>query len=165
MDMPIARTTQTRFAGRVTRGVGELRVQSSPDRSALMSRVRQKGTTPELIVRSILRRKGRVFLSNGRPLPGSPDVYDQRRKWAIFVHGCFWHRHSRCAACTTPKTNSEFWLDKFERNRSRDRRKVRNLRGLGYKVLTVWECQVTARGKRARLEDRLDRFFNSSSQR
>lgn len=77
----------------------------------------------------------------------------------MFVHGCFWHRHARCTACTTPKRNAEFWGQKFDRNVERDAQKVRQLRRLGFKVLTVWECQTKNEGKLARLEVRLRKFF------
>jgi DNA mismatch endonuclease (patch repair protein) len=124
-----------------------------------MARVRQKGTAPELVVRDIIARGGYRFRTNGRVLPGSPDIFDPAGKLAVFVHGCFWHRHSRCRACTTPKRNAEFWREKFEQNIARDRRKLDQLRRLGYRVLTVWECQVKSPAKLARLERRLQRFF------
>lgn len=124
-----------------------------------MARVRQKGTSPELAVREILSRLGITYSTNVRELPGSPDIVDLRQARAVYVHGCFWHRHSGCAACTTPKRNSEFWEEKFERNVKRDARKVRQLRQIGFRVLTVWECQLKQEDKLARLEKRLERFF------
>jgi DNA mismatch endonuclease, patch repair protein len=135
-------------------------LQTTDERSRLMARVRQKGTAPELIVRDILKRQRQVFSANGRALPGSPDVYSSRKMLAVFVHGCFWHRHSRCKGCTTPQTNSAFWREKFKQNLQRDLRKTRQLRRMGYRVMTVWECQVKSPVKLLRLERRLERFFD-----
>ena len=135
---------------------------TSPERSKLMGKVRQKGSGPELAVRAILRRLRHRFKTNGTHLPGSPDIYASRGRVAVFVHGCFWHRHPGCPASTTPKDNRGFWVEKFRQNVTRDRRKVRQLRRLGYRVLTVWECQVKSPSKLARLKKRLNRFFGIS---
>lgn len=137
---------------------GSVAVDSA--RSALMARVRQKGTTPELTVGQILRRQGHRAKTNVRGLPGSPDFARVSAKRAVFVHGCFWHRHARCKGSTIPKRNADFWAEKFASNIARDRRKARQLRRLGYRVITVWECQLKSAAKLARLERRLDRFFS-----
>lgn len=134
-------------------------VATTPARSQLMGRVRQEGSAPELVVRAMLRRQGYKFKSNAKKLPGSPDIYSPWAKVAIFVHGCFWHRHRDCRACTTPKQNRRFWLEKFYQNVARDQRKARQLRRLGYRILTVWECEVKSPSKLATLERRLQRFF------
>lgn len=134
-------------------------VASSPARSKLMARVRQKGTNPELVVRAIVKTLGHEFGINGKELPGSPDLFDRKRRLAVFVHGCFWHRHARCRACTAPKSNAAFWQQKFDQNVARDQKKARQLRRLGFRVMTVWECQVKSASKLARLERRLERFF------
>jgi len=134
-------------------------VKTSPIRSKLMAKVRRKGSAPELVVRTILRRQGQKFRSNARKLPGSPDICSPWMEVAVFVHGCFWHRHRGCRACTTPKQNRDFWLDKFSQNVARDKRKIRQLRRLGYRVMVVWECEVKSASKLARLERRLHRFF------
>jgi DNA mismatch endonuclease (patch repair protein) len=128
-------------------------------RSRLMGRVRQAGTGPELAVRQILRRQGHRFKTNGRMLPGSPDIYDSVTKRAVFVHGCYWHRHPRCRGATTPGSNRAFWQYKFANNIARDRRNVRALRARHYSVMIVWECQTKSPAKRARLKVRLERFF------
>ena len=132
---------------------------TDPARAALMARVRQKGTTPELAVRQILRSRGLRFTSNARKLPGSPDLVDVGSRRAVFVHGCFWHRHARCVACTTPSRNSAFWQKKFADNQTRDARNVRQLRRMGFRVMTIWECQLKSATKLRRLEQRIDRFF------
>lgn len=112
--------------------------------SARMGLVRQKGTLPELIVRRLLSSLGHRFRVSRRGLPGSPDIVNASRRWVVFVHGCFWHRHG-CKATTTPGQNREFWMAKFERNMQRDRRNIEALEALGYRVIVVWECE-TKRG-------------------
>lgn len=112
--------------------------------SARMALVRQKGTRPELVVRSALNALGHRFRLANRDLPGSPDVANRIRRWAVFVHGCFWHRHG-CRATTTPGRNREFWEAKFARNVARDERAAEQLRALGYTVVVIWECE-TKRG-------------------
>jgi DNA mismatch endonuclease (patch repair protein) len=131
----------------------------SAARSALMASVRQKGTTPELAVRRLARQLRIHVRTNGKHLPGSPDLFLVQPKRAVFVHGCFWHRHINCKATTTPKSHREFWLDKFRANIERDRRKIRRLRSLGFRVMTVWECQVKSPTKIDRVLQRLARFF------
>jgi DNA mismatch endonuclease (patch repair protein) len=115
---------------------------ADPKRSALMSRVRQRGTEAELAVAAALRQLGISYRLNVMSLPGSPDFANKRMKWAIFVHGCFWHRHTGCKRATLPKTNEDFWRDKFLTNRIRDARAIRELRRLGFLVSLVWECQT-----------------------
>ena len=107
-----------------------------------MSRIRSRDTTPERVVRSILHRLGFRFRLHGRKLPGRPDVVLSKHGVVVLVHGCFWHRHSRCRFAYTPKSNLPFWLRKFEENVARDRRTVKALRAHGWRVLTVWECQT-----------------------
>jgi DNA mismatch endonuclease Vsr len=114
-----------------------------PKRSALMARVRQRGTDVELAVGLALRKLGASYRLNVRTLPGSPDFVNRTRNWAIFVHGCFWHRHTGCARATMPKTNETFWRDKFAANRRRDAQALRELRRLGFRVGIVWECQAS----------------------
>jgi DNA mismatch endonuclease (patch repair protein) len=112
-----------------------------PARSALMARVRQRHTEPEREVRRILRALRIPFKLHQKSLPGTPDIVVPGRNWAIFVHGCFWHRHRACVKTTTPKTRVAFWTDKFAKNVARDARKARALRKLGWHVMTVWECE------------------------
>lgn len=138
-------------------------LRTTPERALLMSRVRQRGTEPELAVRAILGGLGHRFRTNGKGLPGSPDIYSTNGRRAIFVHGCFWHRHPGCKAATTPSRNRKFWQAKFAANTARDRRNVRRLRRLGYGVLTVWECQLKSPAKLTRLRARLARFFGAGA--
>lgn len=111
-------------------------------RSWNMSRIKGKDTRPEVLVRSMLHRAGYRFRKNVKTLPGKPDIVLPKYRTVIFVHGCFWHRHKGCKDATTPKTNTEFWQKKFERNVYNDRKHVRELRKLGWHVVTVWECQL-----------------------
>jgi DNA mismatch endonuclease, patch repair protein len=109
--------------------------------SARMALVRQKGTRPELVVRSALTALGHRFRLQSGDLEGSPDIVNQSRRWVVFVHGCFWHRHG-CKATTTPTRNREFWEAKFLRNVERDRRSIEALRARGYTVVVIWECET-----------------------
>jgi DNA mismatch endonuclease (patch repair protein) len=113
-----------------------------PARSALMRRVRQKGTEAEDEVAEILRGLGVRFRRNVKSLPGSPDFANKTHHWAIFVNGCFWHRHQGCHRATTPARNRDFWLAKFEANERRDKIKARLLRAMEFSVVTVWECET-----------------------
>jgi DNA mismatch endonuclease Vsr len=107
-----------------------------------MARVRQRGTAAELIVARSLRSLGASYRVNVRKLAGSPDFANRTRKWAVFVHGCFWHHHVGCKRATVPKSNNKFWREKFLANRMRDRRAVLNLRRSGYQVAVIWECEI-----------------------
>lgn len=109
-----------------------------------MSGIRQAGTDIELALGRLLRSLGAYHSTSNRDLPGSPDLANRRRRWAIFVHGCFWHGHPRCKLATLPKRNRAFWLAKIADNRARDLRKARALRSLGYRVITVWGCELQA---------------------
>ena len=114
-------------------------------RSWNMSRIRDRDTKPELIVRSILHGLGYRFRLNRAKLPGRPDVILTRHRTAVFVHGCFWHRHTRCRLAYTPKSNLPFWTEKFRANINRDEEVMRALRTLGWRALVVWECQTADR--------------------
>lgn len=123
-----------------------------------MSRIRGRDTRPEKAVRSLLHRMGFRFRLHRRDLPGSPDIVLPRLRTVIFVHGCFWHRHPGCRYAYTPRTRKSFWNAKFAANRARDRRHVRELRSLGWRVVTVWECDVAASD---RLALRLERVLSA----
>lgn len=102
-----------------------------------------KETGPERLLREAIYKSGlRGYRKNVRKLPGTPDVVFNTHKLAVFVHGCYWHRCPKCTRNIHPKTNSEFWKAKFDRNVERDKMNKRRLQKLGYKVLTLWECEV-----------------------
>jgi DNA mismatch endonuclease (patch repair protein) len=114
-----------------------------PARSALMARIRGKNTRPELIVRRTAHALGFRFRLHRRDLPGSPDLVFTRLRKAIFVHGCFWHRHTGCPKASTPKSRAEFWASKFAANVQRDVRSVAALEELGWEVCILWECEIS----------------------
>lgn len=111
-------------------------------RSELMSRIRGKNTKPELAVRRVAHALGFRFRLHCRDLPGSPDLVFSRLCKVVFVHGCYWHRHPRCRYAYSPKSNVEFWREKFSENVARDRIAVRELRRRGWQVLVIWECET-----------------------
>lgn len=115
-------------------------------RSRMMSGIRAQNTKPELKVRKILHAAGFRYRLHVRTLPGSPDLVLPRHKAVVFVHGCFWHRHRGCRFAYMPKSNKAFWKKKFDANVSRDRRSGVELRKLGWRVLTVWECRANQKG-------------------
>lgn len=114
----------------------------SRERSALMARVRGRDTKPEVTVRRALNAMGKRFRLFRRDLPGRPDIVLPRYGLALFVHGCFWHRHEGCRLSSTPKTRVEFWAEKFAANIARDARSVAELRALGWRVGVIWECET-----------------------
>jgi len=115
----------------------------SPEhRSWNMSRIRGKDTKIEVAVRSYLFSKGFRFRKNDKRYPGKPDVVLPKYHTVIFVNGCFWHRHEGCKDATIPKTRTEFWLQKLNRNVEKDRINRETLENAGWQVLTVWECEL-----------------------
>src|SRR5262249_1488682 len=115
---------------------------TDPERRALMHRIRRSGTPPEEQVAAMCRKLCLAFRRNVHSLPGSPDLANKSRHWAVFVNGCFWHHHTGCAKATIPKRNRAFWTEKLEGNRRRDATKIRQLRAAGYRVLLLWACKV-----------------------
>lgn len=113
-----------------------------PARSAMMAKVGGKDTKPEMVVRRHLHSNGYRYRLHARDLPGRPDIVFRKRRKAIFVHGCFWHRHEGCPRASIPRTRRAFWLDKFDRNKERDARNEEALSGMGWNVLVVWECET-----------------------
>lgn len=111
-------------------------------RSEVMSKIRGKNTTPELMVRKFLFAAGYRFRIHDKRLPGSPDISLPRHQLVIMVDGCFWHGHKRCKYFRLPKSRVSFWKEKIEKNRKRDQATKRKLRRQGWRVLTIWECQL-----------------------
>lgn len=118
---------------------------SSERRSWNMSRIRGRDTKAEKLLRSLLHRAGYRFRLHVWELPGRPDIVLPKYRTAIFMHGCFWHRHQGCANATMPSTRREFWQAKFEGNINRDERNRRDLREAGWDVITVWECELKSK--------------------
>lgn len=111
-------------------------------RSWNMSRIKGKDTKIEVKVRSWLFSKGFRFRKNDRRYPGTPDIVLPKYKAVIFINGCFWHRHDGCRYATIPKTRTEFWQEKFDRNVANDRKHKEELETMGWRVITLWECEL-----------------------
>jgi DNA mismatch endonuclease (patch repair protein) len=127
-------------------------------RSANMSRIRSRDTSPELAVRRLVHRMGFRFRLHVPALPGKPDLVFPRLQRIIDVRGCFWHGHPGCIDSHIPRTRLEYWRPKLERNRRRDEENRRTLRRLGWRVCVVWECEVKNVKKLSR---RLGRFLGA----
>ena len=117
-------------------------VYSPEKRSAVMRRVKGRNTTPEMAVRRMLWRLGVRYRLHRKDLPGHPDIVMPGRKLAVFVHGCFWHGHDCARGARVPKQNRAYWEAKVGRNRARDAASLARLESLGWRVLTVWECEL-----------------------
>lgn len=130
-------------------------------RSERMSRIRSRGSKPELVVRRLLHALGYRFRLHRRDLPGTPDLVFTSRRKVIFVHGCFWHRHGdpNCRLARLPKSRLEFWVPKLERNRARDEEHVEALRMLGWQTHVAWECKLA---DREQLANELQRFLDQA---
>lgn len=111
-------------------------------RSRMMSGIKGKNTRPEMVVRRYLHARGYRYRLHCRDLPGSPDIVLPKHRVAIFVHGCFWHRHEKCFYATSPATRAKFWQEKLSGNRDRDLRQQAELNRRGWRVLVVWECGI-----------------------
>ena len=131
----------------------------SKERSRNMGQVRSKNTSPELIVRKVCHRLGFRYRLHAKGLPGTPDLVFAGRRKVIFVHGCFWHRHAGCKRASMPTTRKEFWEAKFARNIARDEDALRSLKGKGWQVLVLWECELK---DLAALEETLSRYLNKA---
>jgi DNA mismatch endonuclease (patch repair protein) len=130
-------------------------IVSKAKRSSMMAAVRQKHTKPEKVLRRALHSAGGRFRLHRRDLPGTPDLVFPTAQVAVFVNGCFWHRHQGCRKASTPATRAEFWQDKFDKNVARDRRAHLALRAAGWKVYIVWECEVPTPTAATKLAKRL----------
>jgi len=115
---------------------------SVAQRSWTMSQIRSKNTQPERMVRSYLHAMGFRFRLHQRSLPGAPDIVLPRFRTAIFVHGCFWHAHRNCRYATRPQSNRSYWKQKLAGNATRDKRNRKKLIAAGWRVVTVWECEM-----------------------
>ena len=126
-------------------------------RSSIMAKVHSKNTTPEIQVRKLLHSMGYRFRLHRQDLPGKPDIVLPKHKVVVFVHGCFWHGCPTCRhAKIRPKTNSDYWEKKLDRNIQRDKENCDSLQNLGWRVLIVWECE-TKKKNLSTLNDRLRR--------
>lgn len=118
---------------------------SKERRSALMKKVKQASTAPEVNLRKAMHRRGLRYVISDKKLPGSPDLSFPKYSAAVFVHGCFWHGHD-CRQGRPPSTNTSYWVPKLNANKERDARKEQAIRDLGWQVFTVWECELRNQG-------------------
>ena len=107
-----------------------------------MSLIRSANTAPEIIVRKLLYSLGCRFRLHKKDLPGKPDIVLKKYKTVIFVHGCFWHQHKRCKRSNIPKSNTSYWKPKLSNNIKRDIQHKTDLRKLGWRTITIWECET-----------------------
>ena len=126
-------------------------------RSAQMARIRSKDTKPEMLVRRALHHSGLRYRLHDKRLPGKPDMAFPSRQLAVFVHGCFWHRHPEptCRLARLPKSRLDFWKPKLEGNALRDRRKIAELEAAGWTVIVIWECEVKSTDRLTQLAARI----------
>jgi len=125
-------------------------------RSYNMSRIRNKDTKPEVMVRKYLFGNGFRYKKNVSNLPGKPDIVLPKYRAVIFVNGCFWHRHLDCKYFVWPKTNKEFWVKKLNENCERDEKNYSLLRNRGWRVMVVWECELRREVRQEKLQDLVD---------
>ncbi len=138
---------------------------SPAERSELMSKIHGKETKPEITVRKYLFSKGFRYRKNDKRYPGRPDIVLPKYRTAVFVNGCFWHGHEGCRAAGLPGTRREFWKKKIEANKQRDERKRRQLIDSGWKVITVWQCELKNKQERnERLKKLKDEITDSLSE-
>ncbi len=126
-------------------------VLTPKQRSYNMSRIRNKDTKPEELVRKYLFSQGFRYRKNDARLPGKPDIVLPKYKTVIFVNGCFWHKHEGCKFFVWPKNNAEFWKEKIEKNAARDARDYELLREAGWQIIVIWECELKSKTREATL--------------
>jgi DNA mismatch endonuclease, patch repair protein len=129
-------------------------------RSQIMSHIRGKNTTPELIVRKLVYSLGYRYRLHYAKLPGKPDLVFPGRKKVIFVHGCFWHHHEGCKKSKLPSSNVEFWQDKIIANVHRDNKTHEALSQLGWKYMVIWQCEIKLPG----IEERIKIFLENDNE-
>lgn len=122
-------------------------IYSRARRSQIMSLISGKETKPEIIVRKFLFSRGFRYRKNYKKLSGSPDIVLSKYRTAIFINGCFWHGHSNCKAAKLPASNVEFWTKKINLNVTRDLKNIKNLKGLAWKIIVIWQCQIATKEK------------------
>ena len=117
-----------------------------------MSRIRAKDTKPEIVVRKYLWSHGFRYRLNHPRLPGKPDIVLKKYRTCIFINGCFWHKHEGCKYFVVPKTRTEFWLNKVNRNQERDIEAMKKLASMGWHSITIWECELKTNKKDVTLQ-------------
>ena len=135
-------------------------VHSKETRSYNMSRIKGKNTKPEILVRKFLHKNGYRYRLHVKDMPGKPDIVLPKYKTVIFVNGCFWHGHEGCKYFVVPKTRSEWWLHKINTNITNDKRATNNLQTDGWRIVTLWECEL----KKEHVEHTLNSLLHQLSE-
>lgn len=133
-------------------------VHDKKTRSYNMSQIKAKDTKPEIIVRKFLHRHGYRYRLHDKKLPGKPDIVLKKYKTLIFVHGCFWHGHEGCKYYVIPKTRTEWWKNKISATQRKDMENYNSLKAQGWKVLTIWECELKSRQRMETLRKLLEKL-------
>lgn len=134
-------------------------VHTKEQRSYNMSRIKAKNTKPEMLVRKFLHANGFRYRLHDKQLPGKPDIVLPKYKTVIFVHGCFWHGHADCKYFKMPKTRTQWWADKITRNKSNDEKATKALKKIGWKTITIWECNLKSPSLETTLKTLLQSFI------
>lgn len=134
-------------------------VMTPQQRHECMSHIRSKNTKPEQLVRQALWHNGFRYRLHVKGLPGKPDIVLPKYHTVIFINGCFWHGHEECKYYVTPKTNTSFWLDKITSNKARDERDKTALNEAGWRVITIWECELKKESRQTTIEQLLNTLF------
>jgi DNA mismatch endonuclease (patch repair protein) len=131
-------------------------IYSKQKRSLIMASISGKETKPEISVRKYLFKQGYRYRKNVKLLPGKPDIVLPKLKTIILIHGCYWHGHNNCKKAAKPTSNTDFWVEKIGKNVQRDKKVKRELKYLGWKVITIWECQLK---NKKLFDDRMKRLI------
>ena len=120
-----------------------------------MSRIRSKNTKPEMTVRKMLYENGIRYRLHAKDLPGKPDLSNKKKRFAVFVNGCFWHRHEGCKDFVEPKTRTWWWMEKINKNAYRDKNNYNELKEIGFNIFIVWECEL----KKDKIDSSLNELY------
>lgn len=133
---------------------------SKDKRSDIMSKISSKNTKPEILVRKYLFAHGFRFRINDNRFPGKPDILLSKYKAVIFINGCFWHGHRNCKASALPASNTDYWANKIASNVERDKKVQVQLEQMGYRVYTIWQCQLKAKIKESTLQNLIEKLID-----
>ncbi|SFA50194.1 T/G mismatch-specific endonuclease [Pedobacter suwonensis] len=138
-------------------------VHSKEIRSYNMSRIKGKNTKPEMLVRQFLHAHGYRYRLHVKDMPGKPDIVLPKYKTVIFIQGCFWHGHDQCRYYVVPKTKTDWWLEKINGNKSKDKQNIEKLKQMGWTVIEVWECDLKSKKLGNTLHTLAERLYDQVS--